>query len=108
MRTATKGMPTPWGMSQWTKRLMPDVYLVSTARHGGILVGRKRARSLLSERAIKIGMSWGRFLAYEEDCDCAAVMYEHPELFDDTDAQKLKTTAEDTLRRWYPEYFNAA
>lgn len=80
MVTTTRGMPTPWGEAQTKKELAPGVYLVTIAGHGGILIGKFRAKVLLSEKAIEIGMPWGNFLAYEEDCDVSAIFYEHPEL----------------------------
>jgi hypothetical protein len=105
MVTITRGMPTPWGEAQTIEECAPGVYSVTTAAHGGILIGKRRAKKLLSERAIKIGIPWRRYLAYEEDCDVAAVFYEHPEYGTWTDAKEMKEEAEQNLRRWYPEYF---
>jgi hypothetical protein len=107
MGTITRGMPTPWGEAQTKKELAPGVFLVTTAGHGGILIGKRRAKELLSERASKIGMPWGSFLAYEEDCDVSAVFYEHPEYCTLMDAKASKEYAENSLQRWYPEYFKA-
>ncbi len=100
-----RGMPTPWGEAQTKRALAPGVYLVTTAGHGGILIGKSRAKELLSEQAIKIGMAWGSFLAYEEDCDVSAVFYEHPEYASWMDVKTSKKLAEDSLKRWYPAYF---
>jgi hypothetical protein len=100
-------MLTPWGESQYTKQLAPGVYLVSTAGHGGILIGRSQAKKLLSRKAIVIGMLWGNFLAYEEDCDIAAVWYEHPEFASSDDKSKIKRMAQESLQRWHPAYFIA-
>jgi len=105
MGTIVEGMPTPWGVSQTKKELAPGVYSVTTAGHGGILIGKKRAKELLSEQAIKIGMAWGNFLAYEEDCDVSAVFYEHPEYCTWMSVEVIKRYAERSLQQCYPEYF---
>jgi hypothetical protein len=95
-------MPSPWGNVTLKRELAPGVFDVSTAAHGGILVEKKKAKKLLSEKAMSIGSSWGNFLAYEEDCECAAVMYEHPEWYS---GENAKMEAEATLRQFYPAYF---
>jgi hypothetical protein len=101
----TSPMPTPWGQAQTKRALAPGVFLVTTAGHGGILIGKNRARELLSRQALAIGRPFGNFLAYEEDCDVAAVFYEHPGYCTWMDAKKAKQLAQDSLHRWNPDYF---
>jgi hypothetical protein len=99
------GTPSPWGYVQWKRELAPGVVEVSTAAHGGILVEKERAKKLLSEKAIEIGSPWGNFLTYEEDCERAAVIYEHPEWYGAEKAKDVKKDAEAILRQFYPAYF---
>ncbi len=106
MKLFTKAMSIPWGEADCEEAVAPGVYWVGTAGHGGILVEKSRARELLSERAIKIGRSWGLYLAYEEDCDAYAVYYEHPEYCTWMKAEEMKKLAEENLHRWNPAYFN--
>lgn len=102
-------MLTPWGRSDFTYAGPQGVYSVSTPGHGGVLVGRVAQRDL-SPQARKIGKPFGNFLAFEEDCDWAAVGYEHPEwllgAYDPSmTSAYLRELAEQTLRAWHPEYF---
>ncbi len=62
-------MNTPWGASQHQHTITGGVYEVDTAGHGGILVERRVAPTLLSPEAIALGWAWGQYYAYEEDCD---------------------------------------
>lgn len=71
-------MPTPWGLSQQKYKLAHGVIWVSTAGHGGLLVGRGVARTCLTERAQREGEPFGPWLAYEEDCAYAIALYENP------------------------------
>ena len=73
--------PTPWGRADMQQVVERGVAWVNTPGHGGFLSGRGIAKTYLSEAARKRGMSFGAYLAYEEDCDAAIVLYEHPELF---------------------------
>lgn len=102
-------MLTPWGKSQTSEKMAEGVYEVTTAGHGGILVGKQVAREKLSEQAQAIGREFGSWLAFEEDCAWAAVAYEHPEWFvglftPSMTEERIKMQAGDTLARWYPEY----
>jgi len=74
-------MLTPWGMSQSKHKLTTGVYSVTTASHGGLLVGKRVARERLSIEAIKEGEPFAQYLAYEEDCAYAAVYADWPDLY---------------------------
>lgn len=72
-------MMTPWGQADYTRKAREGVYSVGTPGHGGVLVGRGVARQHLSAQAQAIGQPFGSWLAFEEDCDWAAVGYEQPD-----------------------------
>jgi len=104
-------MPTPWGPSQDTWQLAPGIYAVSTASHGGILIGRKVARARLSLAAQAAGEPWGAWLAFEEDCDWAIPALEIPEVADSGwysgTPVELREYARGCVYRWNPEYAQA-
>ena len=73
---------TPWGIADSVRELAEGVYQVSTPSHGGIMVRRDSAALVLSAEARKCnvyGGTHGGFGCYEEDCEWAFPMYEHPE-----------------------------
>lgn len=75
-------MGTPWGTADRVTELADGVYSVSTPSHGGIMVRLDVAERDLSEQARGCSIYGGRFgdfLCYEEDCEWAFPMYEHPE-----------------------------
>lgn len=72
-------MNTPWGKAQEVVKLDKGVSWVSTAGHGGFMVGVGAAKRLLSPEAQAEGEQWGSYLSFEEDCDYAIVLWEHPE-----------------------------
>jgi Domain of unknown function (DUF7007) len=69
-------MNTPWGRSDYEKKFERGLTWVSTPSHGGFLVARGTAERLLSPAAIAHGDPYGEYLAYEEDCDAAIILYE--------------------------------
>ena len=101
---------SPWGEVQHALVVMPQVYFVSTASHGGIMLTEKRAKKVLSPAAIKRGRKWGNYLCYEEDCDMDMIVYEHPEAIRVINPEitetfiEIKISAYRSLSRWYPEY----
>lgn len=112
-------MPTPWGVSQTKKEVAPGVYWVTTAGHGGIMMGMRKSAHYISIPGIKCSMAWGVWACFEEDCLINIVMYERPEWFVEMfyiDYQKpelgfkseqdIKKIAEEGIRAWIPEYFN--
>lgn len=97
-------MHTPWGASQQVVNLERGVNLVSTAGHGGFMVARAAAEKLLSEQARAHATErYGDYFAFEEDCDYAIVLHEHPEY-----AEKLggpiHSNVYEILSRWNPKY----
>ena len=71
-------MLTPWGMSQQHVVIEPGLHDVSTASHGGFLVSKSWADKHLTNEAKEAGWEWGNYYAFEEDCDWAIVVFEHP------------------------------
>ena len=57
-----------WGSVQHCNKLIPGVYSVSTAGHGGILVHKNVADLVLSYEALKSGDFENGYYHYEEDC----------------------------------------
>jgi hypothetical protein len=105
-------MRTPWGPSQRQCKMVPGIYLVETAGHGGILI-EPYAQRLLSKAAREHGWDWGPCLAFEEDCDWAMVAYELPEVYARAwerfggkrqTAEEIKVVALECLQRWNTEY----
>jgi len=97
-------MNTPWGASQQVLKLERGVSWVSTAGHGGFMVSRGAAEKLLTEQARAHATErYGDYFAFEEDCDYAIVLFEHPEY----DAKLGGTAANapyEVLSRWNPKY----
>jgi hypothetical protein len=99
-------MFTPWGNSDSEKHYARGITWVGTPSHGGFLVGKAYARKHLSAAAIAEGQPFGQYLAYEEDCDAAIVLYELPA----TREGFSNVTDEDlllSLSRWHPAYLAA-
>ena len=106
-------MHTPWGVSSRQTHITNGVWFVETARHGGILVRRLVAHTLLSPEAITRGQSWGSWLAYEEDCDWSLFAYEQPLLYaaactepssPPRTAEEIQQVARECLSVWHPDY----
>ena len=60
---------SPWGEVQHLEELYSGVFAVATASHGGIMVHRSIARTVLSPAARKHGFPDGSYYCFEEDCD---------------------------------------
>jgi len=103
----TGGMQTPWGVAHTKQQLDEGVFWVQTVEHGGILIEKVKAEEILTEKAIKIGMYWNDFLAFEQDHDMMVVYYEHPEFYSLVEWELTEKFAEDSLRKYHPEYFTA-
>jgi hypothetical protein len=101
------GMQTPWGVAQMRQQLDEGVFLVQTEEHGGLLIDADKARTLLSEKARKIGQLWNEFFAFEQDYDMMVVFYEHPEFYPWVEEELTLKFAEDSLHRYHPNYFTA-
>jgi hypothetical protein len=99
-------MHTPWGVSDYEKKIQRGLTWVSTPSHGGFMVARATAEKLLSPAAVGCGEQFGSYLAYEEDCDAAIVLYELPQTREGfshvTDAELLES-----LSYWRIPYLEA-
>lgn len=96
-------MFTPWGNSDSEKYYERGLTWVGTPSHGGFLVGKAYALKHLTAAAIAEGAPFGQYLAFEEDCDAAIILYELPA----TREGFSNVTKEDlllSLSRWHPEY----
>jgi Domain of unknown function (DUF7007) len=110
-------MLTPWGISSHQTQITNGVWLVDTASHGGILVRRRVAHTLLTPEAIARGMSWASWLVYEEDCDWSLFAYEQPLLYaaactkqgyPPRTAEEMQQAARECLLLWHPDYLARA
>lgn len=110
-------MITPWGMSQTQEQLDKGVWHVTTAGHGGFLIGKGWAKKHLSAAGRAAGSGFGSYLAYEEDLDWMVLAFEtmftlFPGYFFKY-ASKPMTEQEQAdyihrgLSRWNPEYLIA-
>ena len=91
MKKAIRAAGALWGVEDVNiKVIRPGVMSVDTSRHGGFLIEKQTAKTYLTTAARKRGNPVGQFLGYEEDCDAAYVLFEHPELFN----KKKPTAAE--------------
>jgi len=69
---------TPWGNSDSEKRYDRGLTWVGTPSHGGFLVGKAYARKHLTAAAQAVGEPFGQYLAFEEDCKAAVILFELP------------------------------
>ena len=104
-----KGTSTPWGCADFSVKLTRGVVWYSTPSHGGLSVTPTWARKNLTLRAQYLAMYWGGKLWFEEDCDCALVFHEHPDLWERFTGQPEPAEPfKDSIRRWSPSYFDPA
>jgi len=96
-------MVTPWGNSDSETRYDRGLTWVGTPSHGGFLVGKAYARKHLTPAAQNVGVPFGQYLAFEEDCDAAVILLELPQTREGfshvSDAELVES-----LFRWHPEY----
>lgn len=97
---------TPWGMTLTRQQLAEGIFWVETVEHGGLLIEKTQARTLLSNQALKIGRPWDGFLAFEQEHDMMVVFYEHPELYPWIEEDLTEKLAADSLHLYHPEYFS--
>ncbi len=76
MREPTNSM---WDEVQSCTTIANGIYSVSTAGHGGLMISADLANCILSPEAFSIGVRYGSYLCYEEDCDRQVALRE---LFD--------------------------
>ena len=87
-------MHPPWGASQHTTQITPEIIRVSTASHGGYHCtgkAQQRIETLFPGFQPWAGPGW-----YEEDCDWAIVALAHPEHFDDRAIYHAVATVQNT------------
>ena len=101
-----EGMSTPWGVALTVSLLDEGILWVQTAEHGGVLLEHMQAETLLSPKAMALGMDWHEFLAFEQNNAMQVVFYEHPELYPWAEEELIQPLAEASLRRTYPHYFD--
>jgi hypothetical protein len=105
-RLIMESMPTPWGRAVTMQKLAEGIFWVETADNGGLLIEVAQARMLLSEQALKMGLAWEHFLAYEQEHAMSVVFYEHPELYPWVEEELTEKLAADSLRLSNPGYFD--
>jgi len=69
---------SPWGIPDTVDKIAKGFYWVSTPSHGGYMVSKALAESLLPKSAIDsgfLGIPWGGYYCYEEDCAYAVLMH---------------------------------
>lgn len=95
-RPGIAGISTPWGRSDSAEIYGEGVVFHTTPSHGGIKLDR--ARNAAMPAALRIAGGW-----YEEDSEWARVAAAFPDLFTDYERRH----ADDTLRNWYPDCWEA-
>jgi hypothetical protein len=111
------GGSSPWGEIQTSHPFVPGVRFVTTAGHGGYLVGKSFAKKNLSESVRAIGSPWGNYYVFEEDCAFAAIeigLLEHEnfgnnfveylnKMFgNDRGKESYIESRREIMNRWYP------
>ncbi len=119
---------SPWGEVQTCVRLNDAAFEVTTARHGGVMIGLEQAGQMLSMDAAAIGFLDGAFLCFEEDRDASVALKELYEkglidedvyfslyrvgyagLFDDYSHEELievwKKGIDNNVKAMHPDYY---
>lgn len=96
---------TPWGPAQHSHPYARGIIGYSTAGHGGYHVSKTRMASLkapfdvlLAPWKTRKGDAW-----FEEDSDWSLVVAAFADLFD----ERKREVAEETLRNWHPDVWEA-
>lgn len=97
--TAAPPTWTPWGRTQAQSQVIPGVWFVSTAGHGGFWLNPQRRRdmpkALLGKRK---GRTW-----FEEDCEAALVILAFAAEFPADQVEYAHSSA----RRWHTDEYEA-
>ena len=100
---------TPWGTSQWSRRVADGVHVHETAGHGGIEVRRDVAQRLLP-RAVRLVATGSAFhrnpggsLWFEEDCEAVVVLLSMPQAFEAAGFSPNLDGCRATAARLYPD-----
>src|SRR5690242_16265971 len=75
------GLETPWGIAYEYEILTHGIAWVKTPSHSALIVEKRVAAKLLSERALACGFEWGDDYVFEEDKASAAFVYEQPQVY---------------------------
>lgn len=95
---------TPWGASQFSKRIARGITMYSTAGHGGLKVSAGR---LADMHPALVNMGFGGLGNkgwFEEDASWCAVALAFPECFDANTVEAAHKTAQS----WYSKLYNEA
>lgn len=84
-------MITPWGTPQYTKELIPGVFLVSTAGHGGMVLSEERVGEI--KALFPNYKPCENFKYLEEDLDATLVILAWPDEFNEQDCYFAYCTA---------------
>ena len=72
---------SPWGQIDHVEKVFCGVSFVSTPSHGGLRISRSWAEKNLTKEALAEASDWdNNYFWYEEDCDWAIPVFEHPEI----------------------------
>jgi hypothetical protein len=94
--TSPRPASSPWGKVQGAQETAPGVWIIDTARHGGVKLSAAR------NAAVPAGArNMGGF--YEEDCEWAIPALVHPDAFN---ARALADAAR-TCKDWTPAAYTA-
>lgn len=98
-----------WGQVQSAKEIGENVFFVSTASHGGIMIPIHIAAEILSDKAIDMGENQYGYMHYEEDGLKDIPLYELIKSNYITDKEVLESYNIEDIElhgHWmYPEYF---
>ena len=99
---------SPWGKVQWEKKYGRGITAVSTAGHGGYLISKGVAKKRLSAAALKYAAEeWNGYYAFEEDCACAVLFLELPEIRKPEWNAEAEESIVRSISRWLPDYLLA-
>lgn len=99
-------MNTPWGRADHQETLTRGLTIVSTPRHGGVMISKGFAEKNLSEVAIKKALIYNNYLAYEEDCDMSIIIFELPQYFtkENETIEEIAEEAKRSVSAWNADY----
>lgn len=99
---------TPWGKSQHQRKVERGLTFHTTASHGGWLISKGFAEKRLTKAAIRRGLEWNGYIAFEEDVDADIILFELKEARTEVFGVVRDYDREDAvfkrLSRWHPDY----
>ena len=105
-------MSTPWGTAQQKQVHARGLFTIHTAGHGGLVVSRGLAQKVLSQEAINCAaIVTSSYVFFEEDCAVSVAIVDSPYIRKELaatygrTAQELHDQAMQSVRRWFPKYF---